>query len=243
MPSTPTQPLRLEQQAFGENENTWGDDRLNRVIRVIADAIAGVAAVSVSVVGGAVSLTAKDYESDQARKPVLILSGTLLEDTKVTVPDETKLYVIDNRSTGPHTLTIGTASGTPITLLGGVTLAYCDGLDMHVANPTDYGGARLRNLGVPTDPSDAVRKDTPLQNLGAPTAAVDANAQRIVNLGTPTGSKDATSKEYVDQEVLKSSAGVLPGQPGNKGKVLSTDGTNANWRNQTTPETYFLAVM
>ena len=38
-----------------------------------------------------------------------------------------------------------------------------------------------------------------------------------------------TIKDYIDQELLSASAGELPGQPGNAGKYLTTDGANASW--------------
>jgi hypothetical protein len=36
-------------------------------------------------------------------------------------------------------------------------------------------------------------------------------------------------KAYIDQELLAASAGELPGQAGNAGKYLTTNGTNASW--------------
>lgn len=38
-----------------------------------------------------------------------------------------------------------------------------------------------------------------------------------------------STKGYIDQELLSASAGNLPGQSGNSGKYLTTDGTNASW--------------
>lgn len=38
-----------------------------------------------------------------------------------------------------------------------------------------------------------------------------------------------TIKDYIDQELLSASAGNLPGQTGNAGKYMTTDGTNASW--------------
>ena len=40
---------------------------------------------------------------------------------------------------------------------------------------------------------------------------------------------EKTIKEYIDQELLSASAGNLPGQTGNAGKYMTTDGTNASW--------------
>lgn len=53
--------------------------------------------------------------------------------------------------------------------------------------------------------------------------------QRITGVATPTASTDAANKGYVDAQAFEAAAGNLPGQPGNAGKYLTTDGTNASW--------------
>lgn len=51
----------------------------------------------------------------------------------------------------------------------------------------------------------------------------------LKNIGTPTVATDACTKDYADNLALAAAAGNLPGQPGNAGKFLTTDGTNASW--------------
>lgn len=53
--------------------------------------------------------------------------------------------------------------------------------------------------------------------------------QRITGVASPTVSTDAANKGYVDSQAFEAAAGNLPGQPGNAGKFLTTDGTNASW--------------
>lgn len=48
-----------------------------------------------------------------------------------------------------------------------------------------------------SDFTSAVRSNR-LDQMAAPTASLDANAQRIINVGTPTGVGDAANKAYVD---------------------------------------------
>lgn len=48
------------------------------------------------------------------------------------------------------------------------------------------------------------------------------------------GINGASWKEYVDAQAFAALAGDLPGQTGNSGKVLSTDGTTAAWADVTT---------
>jgi len=59
--------------------------------------------------------------------------------------------------------------------------------------------------------------------------ATDFGSSRITSVGTPTSDQDAATKKYVDDTAFTVAAGNLPGQGGNSGKFLTTDGTNATW--------------
>ena len=48
-------------------------------------------------------------------------------------------------------------------------------------------------------------------------------------MGTPVAATDAATKGYVDGVAFTMAAGSLPGQGGNAGKALITDGTTASW--------------
>lgn len=57
----------------------------------------------------------------------------------------------------------------------------------------------------------------------------DFQSARITSVGTPTASSDAATKAYVDGVAFTANAGILPGQSGNSGKYLTTNGTTASW--------------
>lgn len=58
----------------------------------------------------------------------------------------------------------------------------------------------------------------------------DLGGARLNNVGAPTANTDAATKAYVDQTAFNMAAGSLPGQTGNAGKSLTTDGTTASWQ-------------
>lgn len=58
----------------------------------------------------------------------------------------------------------------------------------------------------------------------------DFGGRRITNLGSPSATTDAATKAYVDAQAFAALAGDLPGQPGNAGNFLTTDGTTGAWQ-------------
>lgn len=80
--------------------------------------------------------------------------------------------------------------------------------------------------------------DVTLAPTGGVAATVNATEAVLVMCdGTDCyslGINGASWKEYVDAQAFAALAGDLPGQTGNSGKVLSTDGTTAAWADVTT---------
>jgi hypothetical protein len=57
----------------------------------------------------------------------------------------------------------------------------------------------------------------------------DFGGVRLTGVGEPTVATDAATKNYVDQTAFDAAAGQLPGQPGNAGNFLTTNGAVASW--------------
>ena len=73
MPSTYDSLLRLELQATGENENTWGE-KANTNFELLGVAIAGH--VSAAIGGsGNYTLSTANASTDEARRALITLSG------------------------------------------------------------------------------------------------------------------------------------------------------------------------
>lgn len=172
MPSTPTQRLRIERQELGSSLNTWGDTKLNECFERVDEAIAGVQSITIS--GASTVLSSVNYATDQSRKAALVLTGTLTVNSAVVVPNVEKLYLIVNNTTqGAYSLTVKTAAGTGYALRPGPQWVYCNATDVFRASPR-------------------------LDQIPAPTAAVDLSGQKLTTVGAPTVGSDAATKTYVD---------------------------------------------
>lgn len=137
MPSTYEDLLRLELQATGENQNTWGT-KTNNNLELLADAIAGH--VSVAVGGsGNYTLTTANAVTDEARRAFITLSGTLTGARSIIVPSTAKTYIFRRNTTGVFDITVKTDTGTGVTLPStGIAVVVCDGTETYALAVADY---------------------------------------------------------------------------------------------------------
>lgn len=184
MASTFSDLLRLEKQASGEHDTTWGDV-LNTQMEMVEDAVAGRAAI-VHSDAASYSLTTANGADDEARKMILNIAGTLTANRNAVVPTSSKVYVTKNATVGGFAVTLKTAAGTGIAIPNGkTTLLASDGTN--VVNAIDYlntltcGTFGVRSSG--TGAFDLQLAST--ENLTANRAlTVTLNdAARTVNLG------------------------------------------------------------
>lgn len=193
MPSSPTPLLNVEQQAAGENLNVWGDPNLNAALQRLTEAIAATTSVSTYPI----TLTSTNYVANQARNMILSCTGV---GGTVTIPGQSKLYIVRNASSGNVVITAG---GVTATVASGDTVpVICDGVDCRLVSRTDFQNAVLKNVANGSSALDGVNR----QQLDATLAAAQA---------------------YTDATAFASAS--LPGQAGNAGKFLTTDGSNTAW--------------
>lgn len=142
MPSTFTSRIGLEQQATGENSNTWGANLNSNAIDLIDTAIAGL--TSVALAASNVTLTKANGTPDQARSAILYLHGVLAADVDVVVPSVTKTYFVDNQTTNPFSTTVKTAGGSGVVVpQGTVQVLYVTGSSVVAASPAVSPGQTL----------------------------------------------------------------------------------------------------
>lgn len=227
MPSTASNRLRLELQAAGENLNTWGAPKLNEALKRIEESIADWQSLTIT---GDKTLTSSNYIADEARAAMLSLEGAPAAAFTITIPAVEKWYLVRNAS--GQAATFKTSSGTGVTVADGViTVVLCDATDCYsLAIDSAASDFSVGNdLTVTNDAS--VAGDATVGGTLAVTGAVsgdgyDAGGSRITSVGTPTADTDAATRGYV---IAASLSSALPGQSGNAGKFITTDGTNASW--------------
>jgi hypothetical protein len=121
MASTYENDLRLEEMATGENSGSWGT-KTNNNLELVADAFS----YGTEIIANAdTAITIADGVADAARSLALkITSSEDLTTTRViTLGPSTvsKVWIIENSTSGGQTLTISAGSGSNITLANGKT--------------------------------------------------------------------------------------------------------------------------
>ena len=121
MASTYENDLRLEEMATGENSGSWGT-KTNTNLELIADAFSYG---TETIADADTTITIADGAADAARSLALkINSSEDLTTTRVVTlaPNTTsKVWIIENNTSGGQTLTISAGSGSNITLANGTT--------------------------------------------------------------------------------------------------------------------------
>ena len=116
MASTFSDRIRLELQANGENSSTWGT-ACNTVFSLIDSSIAGMATIATT--GGTTVLSVNNGTADESRMAIIKVTGVLVSNATLTIPAETKTYVVWNATTGAYTVTIGVSGGTGVVVAQG----------------------------------------------------------------------------------------------------------------------------
>lgn len=206
MVSTATSRLRLNKQGTGDGTNVWGTVLNNQVFDLLDEAVGGVETIALT---GNHTLTSTNYVSDQARNMALRFTGSLVAGATITIPAVEKVYFVINDSGQTLTFSAGGTTGDIET--GRRKWVACDGTDVYVGED----GADKEYV----DAADALKL-----NLAGGTLSGFLTLH-----AAPTADLHASTKKYVDDTAFSAAAGNLPGQSGNSGKFLTTDGTTASW--------------
>jgi len=149
--------LKLTVQATGENSGTWGQIT-NTNLLIVEQAIGGFEAVAITT--GA-TLVFTNGAISNGKNAVLKLTGTIAGAVNVVIPDSIeKTFIVDNATSGSHTVTFKTSSGT------GVTWAAADkGTKMVYSDGTNVVDTAFTELSSDFSPQLSADLDTNSQNI------------------------------------------------------------------------------
>jgi hypothetical protein len=142
------------------------------------------------------------------------LSGDTTLSTATAGDDEARAAILKFTGAGPFTVTVPSVSKA---------YAVWNSCTAAVTLTTGAGAA------VAAQPGEIVQ----LVCDGANVVRVQGTAfggQPLTGLADPTSPQMAATKAYADQLAFTANAGILPGQTGNDGRFIRTDGTNASWQ-------------
>jgi hypothetical protein len=142
------------------------------------------------------------------------LTGAYALTTANAGDDEARAAMIKFTGAGPFTVTIPS-----------VSKAY-DVWNACSAALTLTTGA---GTTVALAPNETVRVICDGSNLRR-SQGTEFGGQPLTGLADPTSPQMAATKAYADQLAFTANAGILPGQTGNDGRFIRTDGTNASWQ-------------
>jgi len=209
--------LKLTVQATGENSGTWGQIT-NTNLLILEQAIGGYDAVGIT--SGA-TLTFSNGALSNGKNAVLKLTGTIGGAVNVTIPDSIeKTFVVDNATTGAHTVTFKTTSGT------GVTWAAADkGTKMVYSDGTNVVDTAFTELSSDFSPQLSADLDTNAQNI------IIDNTKAILDENSNEQIKFVTAGSAVNEFSIGNAAtGAAP--------AISVTGGDANIDLNITPKGY-----
>lgn len=233
--------LRITLIGTGDQDGTWGTTTNTNLGTLIEQAVAGVAAISISSANQA--LAAYNGISDEARNAVLVLTSSSA--ANVFVPPCDKVYVVKNA--GSYTITLycstvlgnTTAAGTGVAVPSGKTmLVYSDatniveGVDRINGNLT-IGGTLAVTGNTTLTANVAANNATITNNISAATGTFTGAISSVspAFTGTPTvptasagtSSTQAASTAFVGTAITNLSLGTMSTQ--NANNVTITGGS------------------
>lgn len=199
MASSASTLLKVELQATGENDSTWGD-KINAALSRLEEGIAGMTSVSVTTAD--VTLTDTQYVANEARGMILYASGAMTAARSIIVPARTKVYVVHNACTGGFALTVEASGGSGVVVPVGKAIVYCDGTDVVGVVDTDTvvdivndttpqagGDLDMNAFDIQFDTATGIRDDSDNEQLIFTKTASAVNYLNATNAATGNAPK------------------------------------------------------
>ena len=190
MPSTYSPSLRIELIGAGEQSGTWGTTTNTNLGTLLEQSIAGVQAIT--MFDANYTLTNYNGVSDEARKAILVVSGTTTAIRTIIAPLVTKTYTIKNNTDGGFAILISAPTGASVSIPnGGTSTVYCDGTNFQLALTQTIVAAGTA-ISVATVGATTTVTNTGVASFNTRTGAVTQTSADVTTaLGytppTPTG--------------------------------------------------------
>ena len=240
--------LKLTVQQTGENSGTWGQFT-NTNLLILEQAIGGYDAVGIT--SGA-TLTFSNGILSNGKNQVLKLTGTISGNVNVVIPNSIeKTYIVFNATTGAHTVTFKTSSGTGVTW--GATekttkIVYSDGTNvvdtglisniLEDSSPELGGNLDTNSFNIKFDDAHGITDDSDNEQLIFQKTGSAVNYFEMTN--SATGDNPGLSVEGGDTNVglnisTKGTGLVKFNDAVYNPEVALTDATTIDWAVNTAP--------
>lgn len=177
--TTYSQSLKLTLLANGEGAGTWGQTTNTNLGTLLEQAITGVQ--SIVMTDADYTLSNLNGASDEARNPVLVVTGTNAAVRDIIAPLVNKQYLVVNNTTGGYDIRIRGSSGFTVSIPNGSQVpVYCNGTNFFSAEPNYTTG------------NFTVGGNLAVTGASTFTGAVTANSVSLGNL-TATGNVSAAN--------------------------------------------------
>ena len=233
--------LKLTVQATGENSGTWGQIT-NTNLLILEQAIGGYDAVGIT--SGA-TLTFSNGVLSNGKNQVLKLTGTITGNVNVTIPDSIeKTYIVDNATTGAHTVTFKTSSGTGVTWGStdkSTKIVYSDGtnvVDTGLISSILSEDLDTNSFNIKFDDATGIKDDSSNEQLIFQKTSSAVNYFEMTNAATGNNpSISATGSDTnVGIDISTKGTGLIKfDNAAYNNEVALTDGATVNWAVNTSP--------
>lgn len=137
MASSYTTSLKIQQIGAGEQSGIWGSTT-NTNNTLVEQALTGVAQITMA--NSNYTLSSLNGVSDEARCMVIVAGGTNSAVYQIIAPLVKKFYIVNNSTAGGFAVTIGSITGSIISIPNGtVGQVYCDGTNFFSAQTGSAG--------------------------------------------------------------------------------------------------------
>ena len=138
MPSTYSPSLRLELIGSGDQSGTWGTTTNTNLGTLLEQAITGVQ--TINMFDANYTLSNYNGVSDEARKAVLVATGTNTAVRDIIAPLTSKVYIVKHDTTGGYAINIRASSGAAVSVPNGTySTVYCDGINFYTTASSGSG--------------------------------------------------------------------------------------------------------